>query len=99
MILTHRFLFWDSNTNQFHLLGYHLSLSPKEREILLALMEARADGTDILSIETLSQRKQINASARSISVHVCSINKKAFDISGRKLIQFSDGGYTLAVAI
>ena len=99
MILQHRFLFWDSETHQFYLLGYHLSLTPKEKEILLALMESRANDADPLSIQALTSNPNITASAASIPVHVCAINKKAFAISGRKPIVFSDGGYSLIAAL
>lgn len=67
-------------------LGYSMHLTPTELRIVRALCEhavCRADALDA-------------SDAASVSVHVCSINKKAQTIGGRRLICARRGrGYAL----
>ncbi len=99
IILRKRFLcqiFENSSQNRkgdpsFRLLGYPLSLSPKERKILsLILQEEPLSGAE------LCQRLSLSVSRAALSVYICAINKKAAAISGRRLIVFTDGAYRLS---
>ena len=86
-----RFLCYDDTDGSFTLLGYPLSLSPTEAQILRAVLEAEAKD------ENLSSTKAGSPLARkSVSVHVCAINRKAAMISGRKLLNFQNGAYRLS---
>ena len=73
-------------------LGYILPLTRVEFEILRAL--AFSDGAlDRRAIVDCAS-ENIKISPRSISVHICSINKKARDIGGRNLVvMLRDKGY------
>lgn len=64
------------------LAGYHISLSPKESELLLAIK---------------GQKRSVgNSDALSVCpVLVCSINKKSRRICGRKLIIFNRDTYII----
>ena len=70
---------------EFLLFGYPLHLSPDEATLVHLLRKKRTRG--IFSLPNLS--------ANALAVRVCSINKKAMRVSGRKLIVFSDGAYHL----
>ena len=70
---------------EFLLLGYPLHLSPDEAELLHLLQKKRS-----LGVSTLA-----NVSKNALAVRVCSINKKAIRIGGRRLIIFEDGAYRL----
>ena len=76
----------DEQGTDFRYLGYRMHLTPTELRILRALTEhavCRADALDA-------------GDAASVSVHVCSINKKAQTIGGRRLICARRGrGYAL----
>ena len=76
----------DEQGSDFLYLGYRMHLTPTELRIVRALCEhasCRADALDA-------------GGAASASVHVCSINKKAQAIGGRRLICARRGrGYTL----
>ncbi len=71
------------------LLGYPLSLSQLELKILMSVCREHPFS---ISIEMLAT--EIGITANSLAVHICSLNKKAARISGRRLIVF-DGGYRL----
>ena len=71
------------------LLGYPLALSPKERQILTAICTLPCPSPDLVA-------KEAGGISRScLSVHICSINKKARAISGRHLVEAPDGLYRL----
>lgn len=70
---------------EFFLLGYPLRLSPEEAALLRYIQKRR----------TLGVRITPNVSKNALAVRVCSINKKAMRVSGRKLIVFIDGAYRL----
>lgn len=72
------------------LLGYPLRLSPSERKLLVYIAEN--GGADI---DSLSSLLGSGVKRGNVAVHINSINKKAFDISGRKLILFEDSQYNI----
>ena len=73
------------NKQEFLLLGYPLHLSPDEAELVHTLKKKR----------TLGVRSFENLSPNALAVRVCSINKKAKRVGGRRLIIFEDGAYRL----
>ena len=73
-----------------YLIGYKLKLSPTERAILLEIADKNG-----ASIEDLLPLLSEGVSRGNIAVHINSINKKATNISGRKLILFEDGKYVI----
>ena len=78
------------NDNEVYLIGYKLKLSPTERIILCAIAENKN-----ATIEELLPLLSNGVSRGNIAVHINSINKKAYNISGRKLILFEDGKYVI----
>ena len=66
-------------------LGYILPLTATEFEILraIALAEKEIDKQTVVSLVA----DRVKISAQSLSVHICSINKKARGIGGRNLIK------------
>ncbi|MBQ3000014.1 MAG: hypothetical protein IJD64_06095 [Clostridia bacterium] len=73
------------NKQEFLLLGYPLHLSPDEAELVHTLQGKRS----------LASKSIPNTSANALAVRVCSINKKAIRVSGRRLIIFENGAYRL----
>ena len=65
------------------LLGYRLKLTPAEYKIITLIAENERLGTDELCL-ALGE----NITKGNVAVHICSINKKAAQISSRKLIEF-----------
>ena len=88
--LQYRFLCYDREAEKFSLVGYPLSLSPVEHRLLLAILENGAR-----SFDELSRLGRQPLSRSGISVHVHAINRKAAEISGRRLVEFRDGAYRL----
>ena len=88
MKLTVNFL--NITDNEVYLIGYKLKLSPTERTLLYEI--ANGGGA---SIEELLPLLSDGVSRGNIAVHINSINKKAENISGRKLILFDNGKYIL----
>ena len=78
------------NDNEVYLIGYKLKLSPTERMLLCTITENKS-----ASIEELLPLLSDGVSRGNIAVHINSINKKAYNISGRKLILFEDGKYVI----
>ena len=78
------------NDNEVYLIGYKLKLSPTERMLLCTITENQS-----ASIEELLPLLSDGVSRGNIAVHINSINKKAYNISGRKLILFEDGKYVI----
>ena len=84
-------LIYNNDKNTFIYLGYHLKLTPTESKVLAAICKSERLGVeDIITECGLHTRGRGN-----VSVHVHSINKKACDIGGRKLVLFDDGAYRL----
>ena len=78
------------------LLGYQIRLTPKEHKILLLLL---SDPRRIFTSEEISRLAfplENRISKNQIAVHICNINKKAFPITERALIENSHKtGYSL----
>ena len=87
----HMFLEVDEETRSVHLVGYGLKLSNTEFDILNIILD-----NDLINADDIFQSLGGKISKKSIPVHINSINNKAFEISGRKLISFSDKGYHFA---
>jgi hypothetical protein len=69
------------------LLGYPIALTPKEHRILMLLA---SEPDVVFSPENISKFAfpfDNPTSKNQVAVHVCNINKKAFPISGRALIE------------
>ena len=81
----YRFLLLDTDRNLTLLLGYRLALSPAETALVKALLTEGSAG-----VRTLA-----GIPSRSLPVHVCSINRKAEMIGGRRLIAYRNGAYHL----
>ena len=87
--MTYYFLELSEAEPRVLLLGYPLSLSETEYGILCSLCREHPSP---LSIDSLATEHSL--SANGVAVHICTLNKKAARISGRRLIVF-DGGYRL----
>ena len=87
--MTYYFLELSENWREVLLLGYPLSLSETEYGILRSICREHPSS---LSIESLADEHGL--SANGVAVHICTLNKKAARISGRRLVVF-DGGYRL----
>ena len=81
----------DEETHSVHLVGYGLKLSNTEFDILNIIFD-----NELINADDIFQALGGKISKKSIPVHINSINNKAFEISGRKLISFSDKGYHFA---
>ena len=84
------FNYLNIKDNEVYLIGYKLKLSPTERIILCAIAENKN-----ATIEELLPLLSNGVSRGNIAVHINSINKKAYNISGRKLILFEDRKYVI----
>ena len=82
--------FLNISDDDVYLIGYKLKLSPTERAILCEIAKGKG-----ASIEDLLPILSVGVSRGNIAVHINSINKKAENISGRKLILFDSGKYIL----
>ncbi len=89
--LQHRFLCYEKKTNSFLLLGYPLLLSPTESYILKQILQHGAQDAQTLSV---GNRGTLTRGA--VAVHICSINRKASQISDRKLVEFRNNAYRLS---
>ncbi len=79
-------LYLDLEYKDVTLLKYPLIVTKLEFKILELLVRAFPES---LTPEHLCQ--ELNISRKSLSVHICSINKKAAPISERRLVLFSNG--------
>ena len=86
--LQYRFLVGDEETNSFLFHGYPFPMSPMKTKILFALLREQP-----LSATTLCAAVSDTLKPRTLAVHVHSINQKAMEIGGRRLIEFTDGAY------
>ncbi len=82
--------FLSINNSEIYLIGYKLKLSPTERKILENIAK-----NESASIEELLPLLSDGVSRGNIAVHINSINKKAENISARKLILFENGRYII----
>ncbi len=89
-----RFLVWDEQQNEYRILGYVLSLTPLEGQIVQILLKR-----DFASMEEIREASARPMSRQGIPVHVHNINQKAFDITGRRLIVFDDGYYHIVMGM
>ena len=80
----------DITSKETYLIGYKLKLSPTERAILLEI--AQNTGA---SIDELMPLLSDGVSRGNIAVHINAINKKAFSVSGRRLVLFENDRYII----
>ena len=88
--MQNRFFVWEEDTDEIFLLGYPLSLTPLERQIVRVVLEL-----DYATRDDIVRESRLPMARGGISVHVHAINQKAFAISGRKLIASAAGGYAI----
>ena len=89
-MLQRKFLVLYEEDHTAQLLGYPLALSPLEFDLLYAITEAT-----FIDAQELVERLNRALSVTTVPVHVHAINKKAFAISGRKLVASVAGGYAI----
>ena len=89
-MLQRKFLVLYEEDRTAQLLGYPLALSPLEFDLLYAITEST-----LIDAHELVERLHHALSVTTVPVHVHAINKKAFAISGRKLIASAAGGYAI----
>lgn len=80
----------DITSKEAYLIGYKLKLSPTERAILLEIAQNAGAAIDEL-MPLLSD----GVSRGNIAVHINAINKKAFGVSGRRLVLFENDRYII----
>lgn len=73
-----------------YLIGYELKLSPAERNFILEITSKNG-----ATIDELLSLLPKDVSRGNVAVRINSINKKAFSISGRKLILFENDKYII----
>ena len=84
-----RYLTIGEDKNNVYYLGYNLKLSPCEYRILALIGEyGRVPVDDLAAKLGLPCEKKGN-----VSVHICSINRKAKIIGGRKLVLCENSEY------
>ena len=79
------------NDSAVYLLGYELCLTPNEKKILLLVADGGATSRELLAQITHLRVVGIG----NIAAHIASINKKAKQIGGRRLIVSQNGKYIL----
>ena len=89
-MLQKNFLVLYDEDKTAQLCGYPLALSPLEFDLLYAIAEAT-----LIDAHALVERLHRALAVTTVPVHVHTINKKALDISGRKLIASVAGGYAI----
>lgn len=82
--------FLSIEEDRAYLIGYELKLSPSERSFLIEI--ANKNGATIDELLSLLPK---DVSRGNVAVRVNSINKKAADISGRKLVLFENDEYII----
>ena len=80
----------DITSKEAYLIGYKLKLSPTERAILLEIAQ-NAGAT----IDELMPLLSDGVRRGNIAVHINAINKKAFGVSGRRLVLFENDRYII----
>ena len=91
LVFSFKYLTLGGSKRKAELLGYDLRLSEKEYYLLRLIIHEK--GNPVL-------RRQLSywmhgMTNNCMSVHVSSINKKAYEISGRKLVLFGEDSYYL----
>ena len=89
-----RFLVWHEEQHSFFLLGYLFPLKPKEQQILRILIEEEG-----ATMETILEKSAVPLNRKRIPDYVFSINEKAVQIGGRKLVRFEGGQYHIINAM
>ena len=89
-MLQKNFLVLYDEDKTAQLCGYPLKLSALEFDLLYAIAEAT-----LISADELVARLHRATALTTVPVHVHTINKKALDISGRKLIASTQDGYAI----
>ena len=79
------------NDSAVYLLGYELRLTPSERLILASVAEGGATTAELLSV--ITHLRIVGVS--NVAAHISSINKKAKQIGGRRLIVSRNRKYIL----
>jgi DNA-binding response OmpR family regulator len=82
-----RFLTVDSDVR---LLGFPLRLTPTENKLLSAIAE-----NGRMTVEALSALLHEGVSRGNVAVHINAINRKAKEISSRRLIIFKGNAYQI----
>ena len=80
----------DRERGRAYLLGYDMKLTPSEYTILVSIVKQGS-----LSSEELCDLLGKAGRSNKVSVHVCSINKKAKNIGGRYLVLHDEDGYCI----
>lgn len=80
----------DRDCGKAYLLGYDMKLTPNEYTILVSIVK---EGS--LSEGELSELLGKSGKGNRVSVHICSINRKAKNIGGRYLVIHDDDGYSI----
>ena len=86
--MQNRFLIIDDDISQ--LLGYPLKLTPTEHTLLYAILQCGK-----ANIDFLCSMLNDGVSRSNVAVHVNAINRKAYRLSGRKLVIFRKKAYEI----
>ena len=96
MIIEYKHLKIDTESAAAYLIGYRLPLTPSEFKILEILSQSVvSSGKGMTTAELINRYTDRPLMSSNVTVHVCSINKKARAIGARKLITYSYGRYYL----
>ena len=95
-MMEYKRLIIDSESESAYLIGYRIPLTPSEFKILSLLTQSIVSSGAGMSTSELIERYSDRPLMRSnVTVHICSINKKARAIGARPLITFCEGYYYL----
>ena len=89
-MLQRNFLILWEEDHTAQLLGYPLVLSPLEFDLLYTIASST-----LIDAPTLVERLHHALAVTTVPVHIHEINKKAYEISGRKLVAHAAGGYAI----
>ena len=92
--LQYRQLVYFFHNDSFLLMRYPLRLTPTEHELLFLILK-----NDGMSMDALMAQASRPLSRSSIPVHISAINRKAKDISERKLLEFRSNAYRFPIWI
>ena len=89
-----RYRLWMGGVrNEVRYLGYPLLLTPTEYRILRCIAESEERG--IAAEALLMLLRGAKKSTATVAVHICTINRKAYEIGQRRLILSDAGKYYL----